>query len=113
MNTNPENKPYQALEESWEKVEGNGFNYPSLHPVPDCILELRARVAALERGQSESRGFSLKPNGLLETILLTGGSDIGLNQARAAALAVADWLSRNNANSGFFAANHIRAELNQ
>ena len=113
MKAMSENKPHQALEDSWEKVEGVGFALPSLHPMPDCILELRARVAALERGQSESRGFSLKPNGLLETILLTGGSDIGLNQARAIGLAVADWLHCTGANTGFFAANHIRAELNQ
>ena len=44
---------YQAKPESWDKVEGAGYTYPSLYPLQNCILELRARVEKLEETKNE------------------------------------------------------------
>lgn len=52
--TNYQAKP-EALKESWDKVEGAGHTYPSLNPLQDCILELRARVEKLEEAENDRR----------------------------------------------------------
>ena len=85
--------PHRATPEQWAHIEGYGRGNSS---IDCCILELRARVEALEAAQrttpmDELRAASAeaRPGGVVEGLMEQG---YGKTHARAAIRIVAAWL---------------------
>jgi hypothetical protein len=117
---------YRASEDHWRFIE----NWPGIHgeyPGASCLLELRARIEALEAAQqhapaTEESSATAPPapaGGLVERVAkslaeVNSGSapELWLSDARAAIREVASWL-RSEPWIGRAAADRLEKEANQ
>jgi len=109
---NQESQSHRATPEQWEHVQiSAGMKQQIPWATADCLLELRARVEALEAAQREAPMAELhaasaeaRPAGVLvdmvEEAIITGMVDSDRQAARAAIRDMASWLEM----EGYFAA---------